>query len=307
MARRTNRANKGSNKLNTVAIVAIIFGVIGIFAIEDLVGKLFFLLIAAAGAFPYIRPFLQKARKEQAVDQPLQQFRQGAPAPEPKWNLSNPMHMPVQPISSPSSVDLSLPGQVNRIPMAYQYLHNEIAMVSEFVRDFDIFRPGDHITLAPEPTNPYDPGAIQLWANNQMLGYVYRGKQQDMINDFVRNQEPIVAKIDRVDAKSGSITYSIAFYRVPSRKYRGEPIATGKLTSCAGSEAQENISLCEEDEELTVDYDYDKERYEVSCSVGFIGCLPKKLHEYADTGTFVIDGLGESDAGKLYVVVGVYK
>jgi hypothetical protein len=77
------------------------------------------------------------------------------------------------------------------------------------------------------------------------------------------------------------------------------------LIANSAQDAQENINICEEGDEVSVDYDFEKERYEVSGS-DYIGCLPKKLEQYADAATFVIEEIGENDSGKQYVVVGAY-
>ncbi len=308
---RTDRRTKntppkrGASNLNKWAIGAFVIGVIGLVAIDELAGKLFFLLVAAVGGFLFARPYIMKGKSKPSDPQPLQQF---SPAP-PASVQSSSTQGRAQAQEAPNYYNQApmLPNEVDGIPLAYQYQDNGIAMADQVVKDFASIKPGYAITFVPEPTNQYDPKAIQMHWKHGMLGYVYRGQMQDMIHDFMQQGLPIVAVVHSVDPMAKRITYSIAFYRNKRSMFRGAPVATGKLTSSAGQEAQDNISLCEEGEELTVLYDYEKERYEVEASTGFIGCLPKKLEQYGEAATYIIDELGETDAGKGYVIVGVYE
>lgn len=307
MARRDKNTNRSPQKrngsnLNKIAIGAFVIGVIGLVAIDELAGKLFFLLVAAVGGFLFARPYISKARKKPEDPQPLQQFKPAAPIQPATPVMRTPVN--TQPVTRQAPAS---PQQMDGVPLAYQYQEKDIAMANELVRDFYSIRPGDSIAIVPEPTNQYDPNAIQLWSNNQLLGYVYRGQMQDMLHDFMKQGAPVYAMVHSVNPQERKVAYSIAFYRNKKSMFRGKLLATGRLTSSSGQEAQDNISLCEEGEELSVFFDYEKDRYEVEASTGFIGCLPKKLEQYDEAATYVIEELGETDAGKGYVVVGVYE
>ena len=199
-----------------------------------------------------------------------------------------------------------IPQRLLGVPIAYHYQEVAVAMESTVVRDFSSIHPGDLISFIPEPTNQYDPNAIQLWSNDQLLGYVYRGKIQDMLHDYLKRGDPIHGSVSSVLPNEKEITYSLGFYRAPRPKARGKALGTGRLTASSGEETQENITLCDEGDEVEAVFDYEKIRYEVSAS-GYIGCLPKKLEDYGETATFVIDEIGESDSGKMYVVVAAYE
>lgn len=81
MARANRHTRKGSpgkssNSLNKWAIGAFAIGVIGLISVDELAGKLFFLLVAAVGGYLYARPHIKKALSKQQDDTgPLQQFK----------------------------------------------------------------------------------------------------------------------------------------------------------------------------------------------------------------------------------------
>lgn len=191
-------------------------------------------------------------------------------------------------------------------PIAYKYHNSGIAMANTIIQDFQTIHPGDHIVFVPEPTNEYDAKAIKIMAGSQLLGYVYRGKMQDMLHDFMIQGSPIYGVISSVLPEEKKVKYNIGFYRDFMSVFIEEPLATGRLSASSGEEAQDNILLCEENDEVFVDYNYEKERYEVSV-MGYIGNLPKKLEAYAETATFKIDEIGMTDSDKYYVVVAAYE
>lgn len=223
----------------------------------------------------------------------------------PYVGLSHP-DQPLVASANKTSSSPKIPQHLLGVPISYQYQDVAVAMESVVVKDFSSIHPGDLISFIPEPTNQYDSNAIQLRSNNQLLGYVFRGIIQDMMHDYLKRGDPIHGSVSSVLSNEKEITYNLGFYREPRPKARGKVIGTGRLTASSGEEAQDNIASCEEGEELSVSFDSDKCRYEVS-SAGYIGCLPKKLEDYYETATFVIDEIGESDSGKTYIVVTAYE
>lgn len=327
MARRAgrNREKVGKRKdTKKVILLGIaIFCLLGVFTVDEIAGRIFFAFGALiSGLFWSKRNEGMKTQNKSVSDQPGQQFQphlhnasvqqfsmepRQTPSPLPQGNQSDRQSefRDVSP-SRLSNQLPSLPQNINGIPAAYQYQENNIAMPGKYVRDFYSINVGDPIVFQLEPENEYDAKAIQLWSNNQMLGYVFRGRLQDILHDFIKRDEPVYAMVFSVNPQEQKVTYSVAFYRHPEPKFLGKHLATGRLTASAGEEAQENITLCDVGDELSVDYDYEKERYEVSSTMGYVGCLPKKLEQHGESAAFVVEELGETDAGKSYVVVGVY-
>ena len=282
---RTEYGSKtGGKVLRFVYVVISIITLTGFIAESNLVVRLLLLSVTFTALSLY------RKSKKNSIKHPATPSQSAYKIPEVKAPL---VHLPI------------LPKNIGGVTIAYQYQEVDIAMTSEVVNDFSVFRPGDIISFIPEPTNTYDSKAIQLWSNNQLLGYVYRGKIQDMLNDFLRFGEPVHGLIFSIQPEEKKITFSVGFYRSARPKSYGKMLASGRLIANSGQDAQDNISICDEGDEVSIDYDYDKERYEVSC-IDYIGCLPKKLEQYADTATFIIDEISENDSGKQYVVVGAY-
>lgn len=60
---------------------------------------------------------------------------------------------------------------------------------------------GEYVGLMPEPENPYDSGAVKAVYGGETVGYMNRGKLQDMIRDKYANDAAICAKVTRADDK----------------------------------------------------------------------------------------------------------
>lgn len=86
-----------------------------------------------------------------------------------------------------------------------------------------------------------------------------------------------------------------------SRKY--------KLIGNENKEMQENISFCNEDDEVEVDFDDKKNKHTVACNGSIIGYLPKpameamsKISDYKA----IITAIGFTSMDKYYVQISVY-
>lgn len=84
------------------------------------------------------------------------------------------------------------------------------------VRELD---PGDDLQLVQEPDNTYDRHAVYLQtystsrAGKVKVGYLRKGKLQDMVNDFLREGSPILSHITSIDDDTGEIKVFLGFYR----------------------------------------------------------------------------------------------
>lgn len=59
---------------------------------------------------------------------------------------------------------------------------------------------GECVVLIPDPENPYDSGAVKALYDNETVGYMNRGKLQDMIRDKF-GKAAICTKVTRADDK----------------------------------------------------------------------------------------------------------
>lgn len=158
--------------------------------------------------------------------------------------------------------------------LAYQYEHVKIAM--PVMGKVDL---GDFLSFEQEPNNEYDNKAVKVTYGGYPIGYLYRGRMQDMVNDFMRKELPIEARVDSID--SDSITCGIAFYK-DINSYNG---VTATLTKTSKKDffdipRQDNLSCISEGDELSMEYDYETETYVVSDSCGSeLGEISKSVSE----------------------------
>ena len=73
----------------------------------------------------------------------------------------------------------------------------------------DDAEPGEEIYLIQEPDNPYDENAVLVCGeDDRKLGYLYRGKMQRMVNDYLENDDCEI-KACAIDLE----TIAIGFYK----------------------------------------------------------------------------------------------
>lgn len=149
----------------------------------------------------------------------------------------------------------------------------------------EIFRPDasfseifeyDVVDIIPEPTNPYDPNAISIQFHKNILGYLYKGTIQDMVHDFLKRKELIRATIQKID---GTKIYLKLFFCKPRNLVlpQQESIIVN-LSGNTNENMQENIEYCQIGDKISVDYDFDEEKFCVLCNNLEIGYVPKSQH-----------------------------
>ncbi|AXV15285.1 hypothetical protein CYG48_05955 [Neorhizobium sp. SOG26] len=76
--------------------------------------------------------------------------------------------------------------------------------------------PGDEVVLKKEPTNPYDPSAIEVLCSGQRMGYVNR-LQAPAVGHWM-NERSVRALVHRVNGRSGSPKVYVLLQVRPSGK-----------------------------------------------------------------------------------------
>lgn len=186
----------------------------------------------------------------------------------------------------------------------YQYIYEnvEIFTPKEIPVDYTPTMLGEAVTLQQAPENPHDNRAVVVLLDGKPIGYLYRGKFQDMSNDFLAAGRAIDVEIEGYNAGEGKIRVKLSF------PYKHTPdIITGKLTGNSNNAMQDTISYTQEGETVDVEYDADKKKYLVTCGDD-IGYLPSAMaarlsedEEYEG----VVESVDLSDAGKYAVVVSI--
>ena len=97
-----------------------------------------------------------------------------------------------------------LPGHT----VKYTYDDVEIAMADKFFPIVDL-QFDDLLTLKQEPENTYDPEAIAIYRGQDQLGYMYRNKLKDMVNDWIEKGKPVYGLYE---ASTDKETFTIYFF-----------------------------------------------------------------------------------------------
>lgn len=193
--------------------------------------------------------------------------------------------------------EVTAPSVVDGQRLKYHYDRVGVFTPKEFPVDFAQLNPGDQVVLKKAPDNPHDHKAVSVVHPKGNIGFLYRGRLQDMANDYLSVRRPIYAHIDSIDDAERKITIFLAFYGstlfVDSKSY--------KLTGGKSKAAQEAIELLTEDEYLIVSYDPDKDKYEVTDGGEVIGYLPKSANDLAETMDCYVDSI-DTDENDKYIV-----
>ncbi|MCR5480766.1 MAG: HIRAN domain-containing protein [Ruminococcus sp.] len=129
----------------------------------------------------------------------------------------------------------------------------------------------DKVRFVPEPQNTYDPGAVRVMSGRVAIGYLYKNNFQEMIRRFLERSDcDVLGHIAGIE--NGKVTIDEAFYRI------SEPLFECALTSNSSNAAQEGIDLCEINDILQIEYDYEKDAF---CAED-CGKIPKKYAEELD-------------------------
>lgn len=183
---------------------------------------------------------------------------------------------PVTQNNVPEKKYSALPNYCLEYVAAYRYTEVGVFVPDDAIFDVEGFEPGSTPALVQEPNNPYDNRAVGLKLNERIVGYLYRGKMQDMANDWFAKKKPVRAQItacmrDKQRAEITLVFYDLSRYEKYLAKY---PNAKKyRLTGNTREEMQDNISLCSDGDECSIDYDFEKDKYLVSSGAD-IGYLP---------------------------------
>ena len=131
--------------------------------------------------------------------------------PMPRVTISGATHRPPA-----TSSRWTLPEEYDGYKLKYQYDDVKLA-ISE---NFDCFKFGDEVIFKPEPENVYDDNAVAVYVDSGVnglvkIGYLFRGKLQDMFHDFINNDNAVrgrVAFIEPNEEKGDMIGLLVGFY-----------------------------------------------------------------------------------------------
>lgn len=196
------------------------------------------------------------------------------------------------------------PSSINGKSLAYQY-DEKIAIIRGQEPDFENVMVGFDAKFTPEPNNPYDKKAISVFSNEIKLGYLYKGKLQEMVHDYIRRGDPVYSYISNIDPNKKTITLFIGFYKELESEYekliKKAAYKTFRLTGNKSEEFQDNIMFLSSGEEIDHDYDYEKDKYAAFANGGEVGFFPKSATDLLENGCKVfIDEISENENADKY-------
>lgn len=101
---------------------------------------------------------------------------------------------------------------INGYNLAYHYNNVDVCCINAVPREAML---NNKLYFAQEPTNIHDNKAVAiiLIPQRKKLGYLYRGKLQDMANDYIRRGDKIKARITYVNHSTKEVKMSLSFFR----------------------------------------------------------------------------------------------
>lgn len=101
--------------------------------------------------------------------------------------------------------------------LAYHYENVKLYTPPRYEKNRPRIKAGTELDVMPEPENPYDNRAVKFSYNGKTIGYVNRGRLQDMFNDWFTYGHPFIVRFLEYDSPE-SVAVNIAFYRGKEKK-----------------------------------------------------------------------------------------
>lgn len=304
---------KGKKKANWVLIIAVMFILGGIMALIEKIKEsahpvLFAVLIVVGLAAVAICVFLilrhAKKKKDAAVDsvdipdRSVSVPKSTRPAPDQSGE-----NLPFIPQRDKQGYNC-LPDIINGWALKYKY--DECMFLSDCSVEDLAGKTGETLDIVLEPENEYDPGAVALFLKGKRIGYVHRGRLQDMIHDWIDRDEKIICYLHKLTVRDAYCR--IGFYK-DLDYFKGRTFKLIGVTKKDG----EGISRARNAEVLSpgdsVWVFVDDDKYIVTDGPLDFGELPKAAIEYAEGASRIVGKVEECDFdenGKPEIYVTIY-
>ena len=145
---------------------------------------------------------------------------------------------------------------------------------------------GAKITFVSEPENPYDSSAVLILLDGQKIGYVYRGKVQDMINDWLKRNDYFIGYINKYSIENNKATYKIGFYK-PLSIYENKRFPLTKVTKRPDEfthySRYEKLCECEDGDFVLIEQNYEDNYIVTTEFADEIGELPKSAIAFIES------------------------
>lgn len=170
---------------------------------------------------------------------------------------------------------------------------------------------GKELKFVQEPENEFDKNAISIYFENKKIGYVHKGKIQDMLNDWIKRNELYIGYINKIFKNENKATYKIGFYK-PLECFETATFSLVKTNKKIDdySKRIDNLSCMSAKEPIQIEYDEECDAYVVyNENYEEIGELPNSACDFieSDRTVGVVKELTETDDGKIKAKVIVLK
>lgn len=167
----------------------------------------------------------------------------------------------------------------------------------------------DYVSIIPEPDNMYDDKALALFHNRIKIGYLPKNQLQNMFYDFNDKGGIVLAKISEKNIEKNILRVALGFYSKPKNLIRVTGTTSKgvsfKLTGNTNEEMQNNIYLSSIGDSVDIDYDYEKDKFVVSC-LSIIGYIPASKNNYIESlkeYTAFIENIIENENSKYSIII----
>lgn len=164
---------------------------------------------------------------------------------------------------------------------------------------------GKVITFKQEPDNEYDKNAVAVYLNDTKVGYLYRGRTQEMVNDWISRDMPFWGYVNKIDTANNKATIKIGFYRslneLAMKKFRLTRIT--KKADEFGSSRCDNVGSCSDGDLVEYTTSFDSDNYiitdECGEELGEVGAKAVEfIDEHEDSIKFMrINNIEDTDTG----------
>lgn len=320
---------KGKKKANWVLIIAVMFLLGGIMTLIEKIKEsahpaLFSVLIVVGLVAVAVCVLLilrhAKKKKDAAVDSVdipsrptpahinVPTTNQPAPAPV-KQEPSETSHTASGQLFIPEEDKQNfhfLPNVIDDKALKYSY-EAHLVMLPDVCGVADLIgKTGKSLDIVLEPENEYDPRAVALYLEGKKIGYVHKGRLQDMIHDWLERGDEILCCLKRLTAEDAY--FLIGFYK-DLDYFKGRTFKLIRVTK----KDDDGISRAENAEFLSPGYCVwvfvDDDKYIVTDGPLEFGELPKAAIEYAEGASRIVGRVEEcdfDDNGKPEIYVTIY-
>lgn len=152
--------------------------------------------------------------------------------------------------------------------MVLRYTYEENIFLCDGGIDNIVGNEKEDLVFKQEPDNPYDAKAVAIYLKNSKIGYVYRGRVQDMINDWIKRGEEFAGYICKYSLKDKKASYRIGFYK-PLDIYKSQVF---NIYSEKYVDPGESVII-----------NYDGNNYDVYHSFDKLGTLPTSANKFIES------------------------